>query len=172
MLNTEHHPTRHSGGHLDVHAVVPARLVLAEEERPADLVAEVQRNPEAALQTVSEQGAIAGQSEIELLRSLLEEHDSTGRQRCGGGELGEGDFIQTRRRRFTDRSEELVLPATGLEENDAHRVEFHDNPDRIAHGLQDLTEVERCPKHLRDALQQSGAVLSAPLPIDLDDRLD
>src|SRR5437867_13354441 len=128
MLNTEHHPTRHSGGHLDVHAVVPARLVLAEEERPADLVAEVQRNPEAALQTVSEQGAIAGQSEIELLRSLLEEHDSTGRQRCGGGELGEGDFIQTRRRRLPDRSEQLVLSATGLEENDAHRVEFHDNP--------------------------------------------
>src|SRR2546427_6787159 len=113
MLNTEHQPTRHSGGNLDAHAVVPARLVLAEEERPADLVAEVQRNPEAALQTVSEQAAIAGQSEIELLRSLLEEHDSTGGHRCGGGGLPEGGFIQTRRRRVTDRSREIVPPATG-----------------------------------------------------------
>jgi hypothetical protein len=83
-----------------------------------------------------------------------------------------GGFYPDPAAAVTDRSEELVLPATGLEENDAHRVEFHDNPDRIANGLQDLTEVERCPKHLREALQQSGAVLSAPLPIDLDDCLD
>jgi len=119
--------------------------VLAEEERPADLVAEVHRNPGAGLKAGGEHGAIARPSRIELLRSLLEEHGSTRRHRCGHGELGDGDPLHTRHRRFTDRSEELVLRATGLEEDHAHRIEVDGKSDRVPDGHQDLANVERCP---------------------------
>ena len=49
VLDGEDHPARDDAGDLDVDVVVPVRLVLAEEEHPPDLVAEVHGHPETAL---------------------------------------------------------------------------------------------------------------------------
>ena len=83
-----------------------------------------------------------------------------------------GMLFDTGHRRFADRSEQHVLRVAGREEDHAHRVEVDGKPDRVPDGREDLADVQGGPEHLRDALQQSDAVLPPPLPVEQGDRLD
>ena len=172
VLDPENDPGPDDGGDLDIHVVVPVRLVLAKKERAADLVTEVHRHPQTALQPGGEHRAVAGPRGIELLRRLLEEDRPTGHQRRRVRELSGGDTLNAGHWRLPGRSEERPLPAGRVEHDHAHRIERDRRPDRLPDGWQDLTEVEGRPQHFRDAAQQVHPVAPAPLPIEQGDDVD
>ena len=83
-----------------------------------------------------------------------------------------GMLLDTGHRRFTDRSEERVLRAAGLEEWHAHGIEVDRKPDRVPELREDLADIQRGSDQLRDTGQPSDAVPTPTLTVEQGDRLD
>ena len=172
MLDSEDHPDGDDAGNLEVAVVVPVRLVLAEEQRTTDLVAEMHRHQEEALVPGREHEPIAREGGIEFLRSLVEADRSARPHRCRVGELVGGDALDTGYGRFADRSKKRIVRGAGLEEDHAQRIEVDSKPDRVPQLLEDLADIQRGSDQLRDTGQASDAVPTPTLTVEEGNRLD